>query len=200
MQWGKYAVALACVWGAWSWYGTRPVSGVPHGVAAPAEPVQTATGEPAFQFKSMAIKPLAHINLRARVLARKDYHLDAMAAISPTDLALGWGAMSDPSVYEKLSISQGNRFYFYRYSIPPPVPAEQIARSSANMHLIPANSAVKALLKKIRPGQLIQLSGLLIHASSPSGWQWVSSLTREDTGAGACEIIWVEQLTVVTAP
>ena len=194
----KYALALACAWGAWSWYSTRPLSDIPPGVVAPTEPVQTNTNAPAIQHQGFTITPSARFDMRARVLARKDYRLGAEAELSPTDLVFGWGPMSDPRIYQQLSISQSNRFYFWRYEDKPPIAPEQIIRSSANMHLIPANQAVKAALKKVRPGQLIELSGQLINVSKPSGWRWSSSLTREDSGAGACEVIWVEKLETVT--
>ncbi|XVJ68740.1 MAG: hypothetical protein HEQ39_03110 [Rhizobacter sp.] len=197
MSWIKYAAILACVWGAWSWHGTRPLSNVAPGVVAPADPVQTVTSAAAFQHEGFTITPKARIDLRARVLARKDYRLGAEAELSPTDLVFGWGDMSDPRIYQQLNISQSNRFYFWRFTDSPPIAPAQIIRSSANMHLIPANDTVKAALKKVRPGQLVQLSGHLINASKPSGWQWSSSLTREDSGAGACEVIWVEQLEIV---
>jgi hypothetical protein len=200
MRWVKYAAIVVCAWGAWSWYGTRPLSDVPPGVAAPADPVQTSTNAAAFQYDGFTITPQARIDMRARVLARKDYRLGTEAELSPTDLVFGWRAMSDPRIYQQLTISQSNRFYFWRFRDSPPIAPEQIIRSSANMHLVPANDAVKAALKKVRPGQLIQLSGQLINASKPSGWQWASSLTREDSGAGACEVIWVEQLALVALP
>lgn len=196
----KYVLALACAWGAWSWHSTRPLSDIPPGVVAPTEPVQTNTNAPAFQYQGFTITPSARFDMRARVLARKDYRLDAEADLSPTDLVFGWGQMSDSRIYQQLSISQSNRFYFWRYDDTPPIEPGQIIRSSANMHLIPANEAVKAALKKVRPGQVIQLSGQLINVSKPSGWQWSSSLTREDSGAGACEVIWVEQLAPVALP
>jgi hypothetical protein len=196
----KYVLALACAWGAWSWHSTRPLSDIPPGVVAPTEPVQTNTNAPAFQYQGFTITPSARFDMRARVLARKDYRLDAEAELSPTDLVFGWGQMSDSRIYQQLSISQSNRFYFWRYDDTPPIEPGQIIRSSANMHLIPANEAVKAALKKVRPGQVIQLSGQLINVSKPSGWQWSSSLTREDSGAGACEVIWVEQLAPVALP
>ena len=41
---------------------------------------------------------------------------------------------------------------------------------------------------------LLTFSGYLIEARAPDGWRWRSSLTREDTGAGACELVWVEQI------
>jgi hypothetical protein len=40
----------------------------------------------------------------------------------------------------------------------------------------------------------VRLSGYLVEVLGDDGWRWVSSLTREDTGTGACEVIWVEQI------
>jgi hypothetical protein len=38
---------------------------------------------------------------------------------------------------------------------------------------------------------VVQLQGWLIRTDDPSGWHWRSSLSREDTGAGACELVLV---------
>ena len=60
--------------------------------------------------------------------------------------------------------------------------------------LIPADAAVRRALRGVRPGALIQLSGQLVEVHSPKGWTIRSSMTRDDTGAGACEVVWVEAL------
>jgi hypothetical protein len=39
--------------------------------------------------------------------------------------------------------------------------------------------------------------GYLVEARGADGWRWRSSLTREDTGAGACELIWVESVSTI---
>jgi len=64
------------------------------------------------------------------------------------------------------------------------------------MHLIPATAHVERLLKNVRPGQIVSFSGYLVEARDASGWNIRSSLTRSDTGAGACEVVWVEDLQV----
>lgn len=61
-------------------------------------------------------------------------------------------------------------------------------------HLIPADAVVEKVLKRVRVGNIVHVSGYLVEARAGDGWRWVSSLTREDTGAGACELIWVEQV------
>jgi hypothetical protein len=55
------------------------------------------------------------------------------------------------------------------------------------------------VIKEIRNGDIVQLSGSLVNVVSESdGWRWKSSQTRNDTGKGACELIWVESLQIVT--
>jgi len=51
-------------------------------------------------------------------------------------------------------------------------------------------------LLRIRAGQIVSLAGYLVEVRGPNGMRWRSSLTREDTGAGACELVWVETLDV----
>ena len=46
-------------------------------------------------------------------------------------------------------------------------------------------------------GDLISLDGYLVSVSSDGGWRWDTSLSRTDTGNGACEIVWVKRLTIL---
>ena len=64
-------------------------------------------------------------------------------------------------------------------------------RGSANMHLIPADSNVRRQLKHVRAGNVVHLRGYLVNARRADGFTWNSSLTRNDTGAGACELFYV---------
>jgi hypothetical protein len=167
------------------------------GVLAPAQPAQgpVAAGTGPFARNDFTITPLATFSLEARVLSREDYALDTGAAISPTDLALGWGGMSDSAILEKLSISQGTRWWRW-YSSDPPLARGEIEGSAANMHIIPADDAVAAALDRVREGDIVALRGYLVEAVRDDGWRWRSSLSRSDTGSGACELIWVEDLRV----
>ena len=161
--------------------------------ASPAQPLQTdVPGQMGpFQYGEFVIEPLAGFSIEARVLGREDYRFDSGASLSPTDLALGWDRMADPAVYRRLDISQSGRWYHYRWgSEGPPMPLDDIIRSSANMHLIPANDAVAAALDRVRPDQTVRLQGWLVQARRED-YVWRSSTTREDSGAGACELIYV---------
>lgn len=141
-------------------------------------------------FKQARITPLAGISIDARVLSRESYVFDTEAQYSPIDLALGWGRMRDDAVLNKLSISQGGRWYHYRWKNTPPIPVDEIARSSANMHMVPANDDVADALSRIEAGQNIRIDGWLIRLDTHTGWHWVSSLRRDDSGGGACELVY----------
>lgn len=194
MNW-KLIVFIALVsYGAYQSYSNRPASHG-NGIIASQQPIQSSSKQQGFTHNGYHITPLEDFSIEARVLAAKDYTFGREADLSPVDLALGWGAMSDEAVLSKISISQSNRFYHWRADAFP-IPRKEIELQSANMHMIPADSQVEKTLKSVRPGQVVKITGYLIEAKADDGWRWKSSLTREDTGAGACEVIFVKSLTI----
>ena len=136
----------------------------------------------------------ANFDVRARVLSREDYWWGSESDLSPIDLALGWGVMSDQAVLDRIEITQGSRWYFTRYELPAPVTDQQIITNSSNMHLIPANDWVRGKLKKIRRGHIVQLKGARVDVDSDSGFYWRTSMRRDDTGNGSCEVFYVEEV------
>jgi hypothetical protein len=192
----KLLFIFLCIlsYGAYKHFQHRPVV---HGVGeiSPNDPIQTSTKAADIQFKGFTLTPLADYAIKARVLSTEDYSTGVESDLSPTDLALGWGPMSDEAVLNKVEISQANRFFYWHVDAFP-IPQREIEIHAANTHIIPANEEVKRLLSKIRPGQIVDIKGQLIEAKRPDGWHWRSSLTREDTGAGACELVYVTELNV----
>jgi hypothetical protein len=153
----------------------------------------------AISLDDATLTPLAGFSLQARVLARENYRLDAGAEFSPVDLALGWGPMAEPGMAEKLNISQSGRFYRYSWGGDgPPIPQNDIVSNSANMHMVPANNAVAESLNNISENDVIELNGWLIRIEKNDGWHWQSSLTRDDSGDGACELVYVCSIKVKT--
>ncbi len=173
--------------------GSVPQCPLPPPVAAGAPPLQTdvPAGLMPIALQAATLTPLAGFSVQARVLSREDYHLGREADLSPTDLALGWGRMQDSAVLDRLDIEQGARWYSYRWRDEPPIPVAEIATSSANMHMIPADHAVARALSRIRRGDQVRVDGWLVRADASDGWHWQSSLTRNDTGNGACELVYV---------
>jgi len=187
------ALLLLLGWGALGWWKHRPLH-PPPGVLAVQAPEQVELADGAVLTRGdVSLRTRAHFALTARVLSREDYRFDGGASLAPMDLALGWGRMSDSAVLAQIDISQSSRFYYWHVR-EFPIPRREIETSSANMHLIPADAGVRRSMERVRPGELVHLEGFLVDASRPDGWQWHSSLSREDTGDGACELIYVEQL------
>src|SRR5450432_1902736 len=188
-------IALLVV--AWLIYGriNAPLT-YPPGVLIASEPLQTdaTPNDTPFEDGKFHLKPLAHFALDARVLHQKIYRYDRQAALAPVDLAVGWGPMSDQAVLNQLEISQSARFFWYEWQHQPPLAPEEIVAHATNLHLIPASKALRAKCKSLHAGELIHLSGLLVEATGPDIGTWRSSLTRTDTGNGACELIWVEEI------
>lgn len=185
---------------AWHWWPVR-VPAVenppPPTELLPADPLaapiqRDLSDGPRFLLNSLEARAVAQYAISGRVLSSARYRLGREAALAPFDLALGWGRMTDPAVIDRLDISQGGRWYFWSYQGEPPLPLRQIETSSANVHLIPADATVARALRRASAGQAIALRGYLLELRAADGWQWRSSLSREDTGNGACELMYVQ--------
>ncbi|MBM2830176.1 MAG: hypothetical protein HW411_966 [Gammaproteobacteria bacterium] len=140
------------------------------------------------------ITPLASFQAQARVLGAKHYSIDREADLAPVDLALGWGPMAQQEVLDTLSISQSGRFYHWQTD-DFPIPRRDIETNSANMHFIPASPAIEKQLKQIDAGDQVKFKGYLVKIDADDGWRWNSSMTRNDTGGGACEVVLIDDIT-----
>lgn len=163
-------------------------------IGAAPTPVQLAApaAMPPFQLGNHRTTPRAGFAVEATVLGVEHYRFGREAAVSPLDLALGWGPMADPAVYGALDISQSGRWYHYRWGPDgPPLPLETIITSSSNMHMIPATPAVAERLADLETGRRVRLTGWLVDIETPEGYRWSTSLRRDDSGDGACEIVYV---------
>ena len=175
---------------------TSPSAYHPPSVEAPYQPIQNKLHDPiTFPFKGAQITLLAAFDIEAKVLSTEGYSYDADSDLSPVDFALGWGRMSDDNVLEHLDISQSGRWYRWRTETLP-IPRHEIERSSANMHMVPATHKTASLLEEVQKGDVIHIRGYLMRADTADGRVWISSLTRDDTGGGACEIIFVQEIRI----
>lgn len=190
---GLAALSAVVVWGAWSRWAERPIVRPP-GVLAPAAPIQAeADDRKAFRLGSCGLTPVARFSLRARVIDKARYRLGWAAAVSPVDLVLGWGRMSDSAVLDRIEFGRLPRYCTWRVS-EYPIPRAEIETCSANMHLIAADRAVRRDLLRVRPGSVVSADGLLVDVHAANGASWKTSRSRSDTGSGACEIFFVERL------
>ncbi len=191
---GLLVAAGANGWDRWTHRPRHP----PAGQIAEREPIQAEIegDAPAVTRGRWTLKPRARYDITARVLSTERYRFDRLAALIPEDLALGWGAMSDTQVLATLDISQSGRFYWWRPHADTPVPVATIITHSANTHVIPADERIAAAVTRLRVGEVVRLTGTLVDGTRDDG-AWIhTSLSRNDTGAGACEVMLVETVEV----
>ena len=182
-----WIVAALVLYALWNLYSRRDIERAP-GVLAAAEPEQHAIGNaPMIPHGEFMLRPRAEFSATVRILRREDYSLGALATLVPTDFAVGWGPMSDSGVLAQIEIGQANRFYFWRTESWP-LSRQEIESHSANWHVIPAGDAVRRTLAALRAGSLVELRGLLVDIEGRED-RMSTSLSRDDTGAGACEIL-----------
>lgn len=147
---------------------------------------------------SWMLTPRAGYRIMARVLHSKQYD-DRQASLSPVDLALGWGMLSEPRIDDWISWDQDNRWYYYRYRrvLSVPFPRDYVREHSANVHIIPATENVEAILRELRGNEIVELEGLLVDVEGHVDGGSVAfrtSLSRDDEGDESCEIMYVERV------
>ena len=104
--------------------------------------------------------------------------------------------MSDEDILEDIDVSQSGRSYRWQFS-GHKIARRDIETQSANMHLVPATDDIESAMKAAREGEIVEIRGALIRVDADDGWRWVSSMTRNDTGARSCELVFVEAFRVL---
>jgi hypothetical protein len=195
MRIAPWLVAALLLFAVLRMYSQRDISRDP-GVLAPDDPLQQELdGAAAIDHGAFHLRPRAQFRAKVRVLHRENYSFGELARLVPTDFAVGWGPMSDSAVLAGIDISQANRFYFWS-TRDWPVDRATIESHSANWHVIPENSRVADVLDDLRTGSVVELTGRLVDVEGTEA-RMVTSLSRIDTGAGACEILLASSAKIV---
>jgi hypothetical protein len=171
-----------------------------------AEPVQTAVEDQ---------QPLSEGPGGARVLPLAEYTISGKAlgvkinrrygegdGLFPIDLALAWGlvAVSDYDRYLDYGFDNVwiyNQWLEYRVDtekLPEGISTGYITSHISNNHIFPANENIYDAVAHIGKGREVLLAGYLVSATEPNGRTVVSSLTRTDAEAGACECFYVTRV------
>ncbi len=145
---------------------------------------------------NFAFTALRSLKMEARVLGKESYWADPGSELSPYDLALGWGPLSDQSVVDGIEFSQGRRWLHWKFK-KATSDQREIMLHYANMHIIPATEEIEDILDDVEVGNIISLTGYLVSVKRDDGWKWKSSTRWDDTGGGACEVVWLEEIKVL---
>lgn len=206
MNWKPILIGAAILGGI-NWYLYEREIAHPPGVLVPEPPRVSDTDHASWiGDDGLHYRPLKRLRIRARLLSRSNVKLGSWADISPVDLGLGWGRMSDSSIIEQLNLGQYNApiggTRFLTFSIRQDAPLRGWSRAErdalfaqlTHVHAIPANDSVDKALRGLRPGQVLTLDGQLVRISKPSGRVLLnSSLVLGDHN---CEVMWVESVSL----
>lgn len=168
-----------------------------------ARPIQRALAKPE-QFTLTAdgvaytVNKLAAYATAGVVVSLENYYVDAGAKIAPCDIAMAFDKLAAGDLWRKITWSQHDRWYWWTYQHAD-IPGGNafIVANSANNHIIPANNTVKLAARALEIGDQVELKGWLVkleQASDPNVFHWQSSLSREDTGDGSCELLYLEEI------
>lgn len=152
------------------------------------------------------VNPLADYELWGMVVSHNDikkwynmYHDENSVNIK--DLCVVWGENISSGIYQKMKFKNGE---FTCYADWGNADKEEIRKfrnnNLSNNHLVASKEEVREIIREIRVGDQIHLKGILSRYGKigiPEKYYRGSSLTRDDTGSGACETVFVEEMEIL---
>jgi hypothetical protein len=177
------------------------------------EPLQTeARNEPEIRFVNQGyeyrLKPLFNYEINGLLVHQLNYKrfsIYSYAGVFQEDLCLIWGKNVSSKVFQSrnLTFSQDSRFAYYQWTGDINFNGNQLS----NNHLIINSKDLERKLSSLNTGDQIRIKGKLVNVQAinadktdrerPEEYRWVTSTVRTDSGAGACEIIYVEDIQVL---
>ena len=174
-----------------------------------AEPLQRPRALPAFTAHASGVdyrvQPRYSYELHGLVVSRHDAavwwdsaHAEWNDHLNVVDLCVVWGENIRRDAYRDIRYTHDQWTCWYSTRS-----AEAYARfdpsAISNSHLITDDPAIARALRAARVGDQIRVRGYLADYRLPSGFTRVSSSVRDDTGNGACEVVYVDAFEILQA-
>jgi hypothetical protein len=152
--------------------------------------------------------PVASYDIKGLVVSEHDsktwwdyVHKASGDFINTNDVCVVWGADAVSGIYREMSFSNSEWSCDFSYPKGPDANLFQADGLSTN-HLLTERPVTARALRNVRVGDQIRIKGYLVNYANskraPEQYR-ISSTTRTDTGDGACEIIYVTDLTILSA-
>lgn len=159
----------------------------------------------AYRGANYRIEPLAHYRMRGLVVSHNDIHDFADIyhtgdSVDIKDICVIWGDNVRDDIYRKM------KFWSEPFSCWYQAPTYETSATFAadalsNTHLLSEDPAARRAIESMRIGDQVELEGELVNYY-PQGKPEMSrrsSLRRDDTGNGACEVLLVESARILDA-
>ena len=154
------------------------------------------------------LTPLYDYEINGMIVHKMDYtwfSIYKRDSVFPIDLCLIWGDNVANKVYKhkNLKFSQDFRFCLYHWRGKIDFNHNQLS----NNHLVIDNKELEKKLNKLSTGDQIKITGKLVNIKAenigepgkydPEYFNWKSSINRKDSGGGACETIYIEDIEII---
>jgi len=179
-------------------------------------PLQTELTDPSaqepFTFTKDAynyeVIPLYNYEVSGMIVNKFDYtrfSIYERNAVFPMDLCIIWGSNVGDRVFQakSLTFSQDARFCRFMWSGDVKFNRQEVS----NNHLVVADDHLERIINSLNVGDQIRIKGKLVNVKAtrvdeagkydPEYFDWRTSTNRSDTGAGACETIYVEDIEIL---
>lgn len=171
------------------------------------EPVQSPTSAEAFTFPyknaDYVVNPKATYEINGLVVSHNNirawwdiYHDEN--SVDVKDLCLIWGDNAYEHIYKNISFWNESVSCHFQ---PTSRNTRQDFHGSAlsNNHLLSADAQVRDTIAEVRVGDQVHMKGYLVNYSDlrHPEFERRSSLTRADTGGGACEVFYVGEMQIL---
>jgi len=152
------------------------------------------------------LTPLFDYTLNGLIVSKFDYDVFNMykyGRVFPSDLCMIWGhnMLNQAHLNKTVFFSQDCRSCSAQWS----GSVDFKHRDLSNNHLVIKDPHIRKILNGLSRGDQVQIKGKLVNVyatllegnndpAAPNGFEWKTSTVRTDTAAGACEVIYVEEL------
>lgn len=167
------------------------------------EPIQLAAGRAEFIFRyrgsAYQVAPVAEYQIAGLVVSHNQ--IDSLMDIYHTsdsvdlkDICVIWGKNLQTDDFRSVSFWSNAWTCHWGYYDG----IDFSNREVANNHLLAADTKIQKQIRNLHIGDQIVLQGMLVDYSlEGSSFTRVSSRSRDDTGNGACEVVFVENVKVL---
>ena len=154
------------------------------------------------------LTPIDVYEISGLIVHRLDYRWFSIYkkdSVFPLDLCMMWGDDVGRGIYQSknLSFSQDSRFCWWQWSNGLKVNNNEIS----NSHLLVDSDKFEEKLNSLNEGDQVRIKGYLVNVSAvntgnageydPLKFSLNTSTTRDDLGAGACEIIYIKDIEIL---
>ena len=147
--------------------------------------------------KKYQLEYVAKYTIIGRVVNTKRYYgTNAQGRLCSFDVGIVWGESGIEENAKKISAYNlgGRSMNIYSYQSNTTLRNHELS----NNHLIPKNNKIKREMALIKEGDYIKMEGYLTNIIVDGEYHIQSSITRYDEGFGACETIYVTNITWLT--